>query len=163
MQFSAREIPDQPAVDGAEGELAGIGQRARAWHVVEDPADLGGGKIRIDQQTGFGANGILVAGGFERIAKRRGAAVLPDDSVIQGAAAIAIPDDGGFTLVGDTDGGNRGAVETGLGDSFRRYPGLRRPDLLRIMLNPAGLRINLLEFLLRRADDVTGMIEQDSA
>ena len=49
---SAGQVPQQPAVDGAEQQLAAFGACARAGHVVEDPLDLGAAEIGIDQQAG---------------------------------------------------------------------------------------------------------------
>ena len=49
----ARQPPQQEAVDGAEGELAALGPRARAGHVIEDPGDLGGREIRVEPQAGL--------------------------------------------------------------------------------------------------------------
>ena len=40
MHLAAGELPQQPAIDRAEGEFALFGTRARAFDVVEDPADL---------------------------------------------------------------------------------------------------------------------------
>ena len=40
------------------------------------------------------------------VAEAGGAAVLPDDGVADRLAGLAVPDDGGFALVGDADGGD---------------------------------------------------------
>ena len=40
---------------------------------------------------------------------------------------------------------------------------LRRPDLLRVVLDPAGLREDLRELLLGHADDGAGVVEDDGA
>ena len=50
---AASQFPHQPRVDGAEGKLARVGSRLRARDVVEDPADLAGRKVRVDDQTGL--------------------------------------------------------------------------------------------------------------
>ena len=41
VHATARQAPQQKAVDGAEGELAALGALARAGDVIEDPGDLG--------------------------------------------------------------------------------------------------------------------------
>ena len=46
-------------------------------------------------------------------ADRGGAAVLPDDGVVNGPARVTIPDQRRFTLVGDADGGNVGGGDPG--------------------------------------------------
>ena len=77
----AGQPPQQPGVDGAEGEPAGLGGGARAVHVVEQPGQLGGGEIGVEQQAGAFGDQRLVAGGAQRGAGGGGAAVLPDDGL----------------------------------------------------------------------------------
>ena len=48
---AAGQLPDQPAVDGAEQQLAGFGALLRAGHAVQQPADLGAREVRVDQQA----------------------------------------------------------------------------------------------------------------
>ena len=88
---------------------------ARAGDVVEQPGDLGGGEIRIEQQPGLGRRSPA-RGRRARsvVAGVGGAAVLPDDGVVDRLAGRAVPDDRGLALVGDADGG----------DVLRREPGL---------------------------------------
>ena len=71
----------------------------------EQPGDLGGGKVGVDDQTGALADESFAAGRLQLLADGRRAAVLPDDGVAYRAAGLAVPHDGGFTLVGDADGG----------------------------------------------------------
>ena len=52
VDAAAGQPPDQERVDGAEAELAALGLRAGALHVVEQPGDLGAGEIGIEQQAG---------------------------------------------------------------------------------------------------------------
>src|SRR5258706_464304 len=40
---------------------------------------------------------------------------------------------------------------------------LRAPDFIRVVLHPAGLRVVLLEFALRRGDRLAGFVEDDGA
>ncbi len=54
MHRAVREIPDQPRIDRAEREFAALRAPAGTAHVVEQPGDLGAGKIRIEQQSGLG-------------------------------------------------------------------------------------------------------------
>ena len=56
---------------------------------------------------------------FELLAESGGAAILPDDGVVDGLAGCAVPDDGGFALVGDADGGNVAWLCVGFGKSFQ--------------------------------------------
>ena len=52
VHAAAGQPPDQQAVDGAEGELAALGASRAPGDVVEQPGDLGGGEIGIEQQPG---------------------------------------------------------------------------------------------------------------
>src|SRR5277367_6681786 len=103
----------------------------------------------------------IVAGKFHHSVLDTG--VLPNDGVVNGDTGFAIPDDGGLTLVGDTDGS----------DVFRANPALLHrlshhfvnapPDFFGIVFHPAGFRINLLVFLLRNGNDSSGRVEDDEA
>ena len=88
--------------------------------------------------------------GLEALAEVRGAAVLPDDRVVDRLAGLAVPDDGRLALVGDADGGDvRRRASPRAAERLDGDADLRRPDLLRVVLDPAGLRKDLRELLLR--------------
>ena len=71
----------------------------------------------------------------QRIAKIRRAPVLPDDRVVDRLAGRAIPDHGGFALIGDADAGDVARAETGLAPSprarWRPRPARSPPDRAR--------------------------------
>jgi hypothetical protein len=98
-----------------------------------------------------------------RARSRSRAPVLPHDRVRDRLARFAIPDDRGLTLIGDADRGDVRRVEPRALDRLRRDGRLRRPDLLRVVLDPSGLRIDLPELLLRHRHDGTGVVEDDGA
>ena len=155
------ELPHQPAVDGAEGQLSGRGPGAGIRDVVEQPRQLGGGEIGVQLKAAATMDQGRVAGLAQALAVGNGAAVLPDDGGRQGAACGALPQHGGFTLVGDADGGHltggdacsnqglAGAVELGL------------PDLQWVVLHPAGGRVGLVEFLLGGGERVAAVVEDE--
>ena len=106
MAPAAGELPDQPAVHGAEGQVAGIGRGAGAGHVVQQPLQLAAGEVGVDQQTGLLLDGVGHAGFAQRGTDGLGTAVLPDDGMVDGGAGLAVPHHGGFTLVGHANGMN---------------------------------------------------------
>ena len=106
MHLAAGEPPQQKRVDRAEGELARLRGRPRAGDMVEQPGDLAGGEIWIEQQPGLRGNCRLMAGAAQIVAGLRGAPVLPDDGVVDRLAAGAVPDDRGLALIGDADAGD---------------------------------------------------------
>ena len=105
MDFAARQVPQKEGVDRAEQELARLRAAAREGHVVEDPADLGGGKIGVRVQTGARVDPLAVLF-FDLFTIGGGAAALPDDRVVDGLAREAVPYERRLALVGDADGGD---------------------------------------------------------
>src|SRR3569832_700467 len=70
---------------------------------------------------------------------------LPHDRVVDGLAGLAIPQDRGLALARDADRRDRLRI-----DSFQRLAERvedRAPDVFRIVLDPAGLRIDLTKLL----------------
>ena len=131
-------------------QFAALGARARAGDVIENPRDFGAGKIGIDDQTGFGRDRRLVAFALQSGADIGGAAVLPDDGAVNGCAGGAVPHHGGLALVGDADRGDVPGGDAGLLQRLAAGGDGRGPDVLRLVLDPAGRRKMLREFLLAR-------------
>ena len=163
MHLAAGEAPQQEGVDGAEGEMAGLGERARALHVVEQPGDLGGREIGIEQQPGLGRDRRLVPRPLQRPAHVGRAPVLPDDGAVDRLAAAPVPDDAGLALVGDADGGNVAGRELGGGERLPRRLHRRAPDVLRVVLDPARGRVVLGELALPRPERAQVRSEYDGA
>ena len=148
VQAAGGELPDEPGVDGAEGEAARIGEPAGVRNVVEDPGDFAGGKIGVDDEAGASLNQTFVALRFELIAEAGGAAILPDDGVADGPASGAVPDDGSLALVGDADGGDVFGLEIGVGQGFESNRDLRGGDFFGVVFDPSGLGKDLRELAL---------------
>src|SRR5690554_6190049 len=111
------EIPQQPGVDRAEGQLTGLRRRARTVHMIEYPADLAGGKIGVEQQTSLvlqdvAATFVLQPFG-NLLAPSTGAPVLPYDGPVDGLAGASIPQQGGFALIGNADGADVACLQSG--------------------------------------------------
>src|ERR1700683_4586222 len=163
MNFAIREVPDEPRIDGAEKELALFGASAGFGNVFEHPGDFGGGEIRIEQEAGLLPDGLLHAFVAQAFAEGRGAAILPDDGVANRLAGLAIPDDGGFALVGGAKGCDVARADARFAENFDSSRKLRSENVERIVLNPAGCWKNLREFVLRDAGDGAARIEEDGA
>ncbi len=163
MHLARGQPPQQVAIDGAEHQLAALGAGARAGHVIEDPGDLGAGEIGIDDQAGLGRNRRLVAFALEFGADIGGAAVLPDDGAVHGLAGGAVPHHGGLALVGDADRGDVFCLQARLFQRVAADHHGRGPDVFRLMLDPAGRRKMLREFLLRGGGDGNIAAKHDGA
>ncbi|KAG1249744.1 hypothetical protein G6F65_019013 [Rhizopus arrhizus] len=120
---AARQLPDQPGVHRAERQFAAFGHLARARHVVQQPGQLGTRKVRVQHQAGPRLQEVGVTVAAQLITHRRGAAVLPDDRAGKRTARGAFPDQRGFALVGDADGGHVGRGRSRVAQRFARHPG----------------------------------------
>ena len=163
MHLAAGEMPQQIRIDRAEGEPAGLGGFARARDIVEQPGDLGRREVGIEQQAGALAHQFFVSAARKRGAGLMGAAILPDDRVVDRLAGLAVPNDRGFALVGNAN--RRDILRR---DASARHCGARGrdgcgPDPLRIMLDPAGLRKDLRKFKLGETDGRERCVEQKRA
>src|SRR5690606_26293432 len=163
VEPAARHFPDEPRIDCPEGQLALLGPFARALHVIQDPLNLGTGEVSIDHELGFLPDEVLMARISEAITVARRSSVLPHDGIVDGFARSAIPDERRLTLIGDADARYVVYRHARPRNRLRRYGGLRRPDLARIMFHPAGPREDLLKLELRHGKDLPGMIEEDGA
>ncbi len=145
-------VPDEPAVDRAEGELAARGARARAVDVVEQPAQLGAGEIGVDHEPGLARD---ASARMPRCSELVAHAARCGGPATRSRCAIGRPVARSHTtvvsrwLVMPIAAMSR-AVDVRLGERLVQHAGLRRPDLRRIVLDPARLRKDLAELLLRR-------------
>ena len=162
VRLAAGQPPEQEAVDRAEGEPAGPRRLARARHMVEQPGDLGGREIGIEQQPGARCDHGLVPRLPQRGAGVSRAPILPDDGIVDRLAGRAVPDDRGLALIGDADRGDVSRGDAGL--RHRRAHGRdassTRSPRGSCSTQP-GRGIDLRKFLLRDRDRRQRGIEQD--
>ena len=163
MPLAAGEIPDEPAIDCAEGQFTLIGACACTFHVLKNPCNLCAGEIRINEQASLLADHIFSVVVGKLFAKRCTAAVLPDDGVVHRLTGLSIPDDGGLALICDADGDDIARTDAGLSKHLDSSSKLRSKDVEGVVLDPADTRINLLEFMLGYANDVAVVSEENRA
>ncbi len=163
VPLAARQAPDEPAVDRAEDEVAGLGPRPRALDLVEHPGDLGAGEIAVDQQARLLGDGVGVALGDQPLAQPRRAPVLPDDGVVDRLAGVPVPDERRLALVGDAEPGEVGGGDLRLGDRLAHRVHGRSPQILRVVLDPAGAGEMLRELELPDPHHTAFAVEHDGA
>ena len=95
------------------------------------------------------------------LARIRGAPILPDNGVVKRLSGIAIPDQRRFALIGNSDRSDVGDARTGARQSLARRIELRRPELQRVLFNPASLRVMHCQFLLRHAQHLTVNVDDE--
>ena len=147
---AAGQVPEQQAVDGPRGKLAGLGAVAGAGDVVEQPGDLGGREVGIEHQAGaFGDPAAAVA---VPLAEWGGAAVLPDQGRADRLAGLAVPDDGCLALVGQPDGRDPVKLKPCFGQCPLHLRADRAEEGVGIVLDPARLRVSGKDLGLGLAD-----------
>ncbi len=161
MPAPAGELPHQPAIDRAEGQLAAFGALFRPGNRVEQPGQLGPGKVGVEDEPGPAAEQLLVAGGLQFRATPGRAPVLPDDGGCERTAAGPLPQQGGLALVGDADGRHVARRNAGSGQRLAPAGKLRPPDLVGIVFDPARLRKILGQLALCRRHRPAPGIEKD--
>ena len=150
---AAGELVGEPGVDGAEHRA--LPHAALATQ----PLDLGPGEVGVEHQAGALAEERLAPGGAELVAARGRAPVLPDDGAVQGLAGAGVPRHHGLALVGDPDAAERRPARR-LVRFARHRPG-DLPDLVRVVLHPAGAGEVLPELAVGAARRAARLVEDD--
>ena len=157
MDCAPGELPEKPAIHRAEAQLAALGTLLRTRHMVQYPPNFGGGKIGVGDQAGGPADVSGQAPAFQLLTDRSRAAALPDDGVINRLARCPFPYKGGLALVRNADGGDHGGIYPLC--RLLHHGKLTVPDLHGVVLDPAGIQIDLRKFPLGRTDDVLLLVE----
>jgi hypothetical protein len=159
----AGQVPHQPRVDRAHRQLAALGPRASAVHVVQQPARLRAGEVRREWQADTLLVPVHAALRGKLVADRLGAGVLPHDRRGDGFAGRPVPHHGRLALVGDADRRDVGGGQFGAGQRPGQHRARVRPDLRRVVLHPARAREILPVLDLLRGDDSRVVVEDQAA
>src|SRR5687767_10550950 len=109
MYFATGELPYQPGINGTKSQFSFLRFFAGAFYIIEYPADLGGRKIGVHDETRlflYQFTGMY----FQLITKCGCTTVLPYNSVMYRCAGFSIPHYGRLALVGNTNGCNIGCL-----------------------------------------------------
>ena len=101
--MAARELPDEIGLHRTEEDLPPLRLFPDAGNIVQDPADLGGGEVRVQQQARGGLDPFRKSPLLQLLAQLCRAAALPDNGVIHRPAGRFLPEEGGLPLVGNPD------------------------------------------------------------
>ena len=159
---AAGEIPNQPGVDGAKQRVAVLGVLAQPGHIVEQPTHLGPGEVGGQREAGLRAEAVLAAFLAKFGAELVRACILPHDSIGIRFAGASIPDDGCFTLIRDTHGGDVAGRCVRLGNGTAHYFLRALPYFQRVVLHPAWLWKYLCMLELMHAHRFAAPVEQDA-
>ena len=133
MDPPAGEVPDQPAVHIAEQQLAPLRPGPGAGDVIQNPFDLGSGKIGVQQQARL----VPHIGGHSRlrqlVADGGRAAALPHDGVVRRLAGRSVPHNGGLPLIGNADARDVALFQPAEAERIRRGAELGIENCHRVM------------------------------
>ena len=145
----AGEAVDQPRVDRAEGDLAGLGARPQRRIALQQPRDLAAREVGVEHEAGALVKQRLVPRRAQALAHGRRLAALPHDRAPDGVARAAIPEHRRLALVGDPDRADSTRRDARGGHGFGHHTAALLPDLQGVVLDPAGLRVVLLDLGVR--------------
>ena len=163
MDLAAGQLPDEPRLHRSEQQLPRLRLLPGTGHIVQDPFQLGGREIGVDDQTRLFPEFLGQPPGLQLIAVGAGAAALPDDGMVNGLPRVPVPHDGGLALVGDANRRDVRCAGTYLIHGGKRHAQLGGPDLVGIVLHPAGFREILSKLLLRHTAHFPFFVEKDAA
>ena len=149
VHFAGRESGDEVGVDGADDDVTAGDRFPYVLIVVGQPGQLRAGEVRIQAQACQLADPWFVSCIAQAVADRRRTTVLPHDRAARRGEGATVPEHRCLALVGDADRDGCGLVAQCVAAGRQR----RLPDLLRGMLDPAGLREVLRELLVAAARD----------
>src|SRR6188472_1660441 len=153
VRASGRELPHEPGVDRAEGQLTGGQLGAR-----EDPLELRGREVRV----GHEARSLPDQQRRQLRAALRGAPVLPDDRGMHRPPRRPLPDDGRLTLVRDSDRGEVVRADARLRQGGRGRLLDAHPDLVGIVLDPPRPRERLPDLAVPAADRPEPVVDDEA-
>ena len=161
VNLAPGKIVDQPGVHGSEEQFPRPGSLPGSRHMIQDPLQLGGRKVGIQNQSCLLAEPVLQPPGLEFLTQSRSPATLPDDGVMDRLSRGFFPHDRRLPLVGNAHG--RNFIRTGSRSlqDFPANPHLSRPYFHGILLHPARLWINLCYFLLGHPANGMIPVKQD--
>ena len=153
MDGAACQLPQEPRIHRAEGELAPFRPLARAWNRIQQPGYLRCGKIGVEQKPRARRDHGFVTRLPQGLTPLCSAPVLPDDGPMDRGSCGPIPHHHGFALIGDADCGDVEGRGSGL---IQRGPGRSQggaPQVLGLVFDPSRSWKVLIEGLLADSQD----------
>ena len=156
MEFASGKFIDQPSVDGAKAGFTSVGSGFGFGDIFENPRDFCSAEIGVENKPCAFAKDM--GRWLEFFATFGGATALPNNSVVKGLAGVHVPNDGGFSLIGNSNGGDisEGIPSHDFGDELLSD----LPDFFGIVFNPTRFWVVLSEFGTFGPDHIAIPIEE---
>ena len=162
VAFAAAQLPHEPRIYRTGKDLSVFRAFTHAFDVVQNPFDFRTGKIRVGKQARFFADHVPLSRQHQFIGEFGRSAALPYDGAVHGLSRHLIPQYDRFPLIRYADSRNLPFFYAGAPHGFSEYRKLTQKQFFGIVFDPAGLRIILIEFLLRACNLIRPVIEHDS-
>ena len=162
VAFSAAQLPHEPRVDRTCQEFTVLCTFTHAFDVIQNPFDFRTGKIRVGKQPRLFADHVSLPRQHQFVGEFRRSAALPHDRAVHGLSRRLIPQHDRFPLIRYTDRRDFRRFDADTSHDFLEHRKLTQKQLFGVVLDPAGLRIVLIEFLLRACNLIRFVIEYDS-
>ena len=160
MNLPCCHLPDQPGIHGTKQKLASFRSLPCTLHMIQNPSEFCRGKVRVRNQTCPFTDHIPEAVCCQRTDHIGSPPALPDNGIVHRLPRCLIPYNRCLSLVGNSNRGNVLRPSADLPHCLRGNRNLGRPDIHRIMLHPARMRIDLLKLPLRDRTDIALFIKQ---
>ncbi len=160
VPLSAGEFPDKPCVHGSKQHIPVLSPLADARDMIQDPGDFRGTETGVDWQTGFVPDYGSISLFFPPAADAGTLPGLPANGFIHRQPGVSVPENGGFPLAGDANGGNLIRGDARLVENPGHDRGGIQPESFGVLLDPAGLRAEDCGFFPGQGADAAVVIEE---
>ena len=161
MHLVRREVPDKPGIDRARKELSFFCRSTSPVHMVQDPGNLRAREVGVGDEAAPLVDHLPRPFIEELLNLRRRTAALPHDCVVDGMSCLLLPDDRGLALVCDRDGREPVRMDAGLELHLDHAGHDTRGDLFGVLLDPAWMRIEVLDRTACLPDGPAFFVEDD--
>ena len=131
--------------------------------MVKYPFYLGTAEVCVYDEAGFLMYGIGQSFGFQLVAERSRAAILPYYGVVYRLFGVDVPHYCSLTLVGNADGSDVKTGDINRRDGLCNDRSFRRPNLIGVVFNPSGLGKILLKLFLGDRTDLPFVVKDDGS
>jgi hypothetical protein len=157
------QIPSNPRVHRAEGQLAVFRPSLEAVIAVEQPTDFRTRKVGSKGQAGPVPKPVCTLLAAETSAEVGCPYVLPNDGVSNRPPGLSRPEERRLSLVGQADGCEIGRCRVDLNKRLSDHPANVSANLIGIVLDPTRPRVDLLVLSLRHSDDLAVVIDESAS
>ena len=150
----------QPAVNGAAGNLPCFGQFFYPFHILENPGQLGRGKIGRELQSRPGLDSGSVSGPLNLLADGGASGALPYNGVVNRLPCLFVPAGSRLPLIADAQHRQLRFVNPRLLHQILHHLHGICVNLIQIMFHPAPLVDDLPVGQVASADQFSGRIKK---